>query len=434
MSQPASALSLTAPPQGRLQELCALAWRYGMSTAGPVAVSGAHFIASVIFLRDLHADQFGLFSFVLIVGAFAMSIAGAGFVLPATRSVIAGEKRDTDASFKMSLVVSLLFTLVIGALLWFSGATAAEAVPLALFGALAGYRWFARALSYVHNRMTAAILSDLIYSAVILLGLGLMELSRSVSLASGGQLLLLASVLSFVPFGREFLFSQLHAIRKGRLSAYLPIFKDLTGWSLLGVALTEATLNAHAYFVTLIAGPAAFALPALGMLLMRPASLMQSSLPDLERPAMMRAIAENDEKKLSRILRRFQWALLAVLAGTVIAAIAVLTLWPQLLPVHYEMDDVMLVLGFSAAIMAARSLRTPMAVLLQAAGEFKLLARIGAWSALVSVASTLALLLTLGPLTSLGGILAGDITILVTIWMMTRRLKLADGKLAPGIR
>ena len=82
--------------------------------------------------------------------------------------------------------------------------------------------------------------------------------------------------------------------------------------------------------------------------------------------------------------------------------------------------------------MAARSLRTPLAVLLQAAGAFKLLARIGGWSALVSVSSTLALLLTLGPITSLGGILAGDITILITIWMVTRRLKLSDGKLAHG--
>jgi O-antigen/teichoic acid export membrane protein len=432
MPQSASALSLAAPPQGRLQGLLALAWRYGVSTAGPVMVSGAHFIASVIFLRDLHVDQFGLFSFVLIVGAFAMSIAGAGFVLPATRSVIAGEKRDTDASFKMCLMVSIAFTLVIGALLWLSGATLAEALPLALFGALSGYRWFARALSYVHNRIQAAILSDLVYSMVILAGLGILEVSQTVTLASGGRLLLLASVLSFLPFGKEFFAGQLRAIRTGRLAAYLPIFKDLTGWSLLGVALTEATLNAHAYFVTLIAGPGAFALPALGMLLMRPASLMQSSLPDLERPAMMRAIAAGDERKLSRTLRNFQGALMAVLLATTALAIAVITFWPQLLLVHYRHDDVMLVLGFSAAIMAVRSLRTPLAVLLQAAGEFKLLARIGGWSALVSVTSTLALLLTLGPVASLGGILAGDAAILITIWAVTRRLKLRDGKLVHG--
>jgi O-antigen/teichoic acid export membrane protein len=429
MSQPVSAVTLAAPPCGRLQALLALAWRYGLSTAGPVAVSGAHFIASIIFLRDLDAAQFGLFSFVLIVGAFAMSIAGAGFVLPATRSVIAGEKRDTDACFKMSLVVSLAFTLLIGALLWFSGATMAEAVPLALFGALSGYRWFARALAYVHNRVKPAILSDLVYSAVILLGLGALELTRTATLAHGGQLLLLASLLSFLPFGRSFFLGQLHAVRKGRLKSYAPIFRELTGWSLLGVALTEATLNAHAYLVTLIAGPGAFALPALGMLLMRPASLVQSSLPDLERPAMMRAIAAGDDRKLSRILRNFQGGLMAVLVATVAIALAILTFWPHLLLVHYRSHDVMIVLGFAALIMAARALRTPPAVLLQAAGAFKLLARISGWSALVSVTSTLALLLTLGPVASMGGILAGDIVILIAVWTVTHRMRLAGGRL-----
>ncbi len=272
MSLPASALGLAPSPQsGRLQALLALAWRYGVSTMGLVAVSGAHFIASVVFLRDLTADKFGLFSFVLIIGAFAVSIAGAGFVLPATRSVIAGEKRDTNACFKMSLAVSVLFTLLIGALLLFSGAGMAETVPLALFGALFGYRWFARALAYVENRMVSAILSDLVYSVIIVIGLGIMEFTRTTTLARGGQLLLLASLLSFLPFGKPFFLGQWQALRKGRLKAYFPIFRELTGWSLLGVALTEATLNAHAYLVTLIAGPGAFALPALGMLLMRPA-------------------------------------------------------------------------------------------------------------------------------------------------------------------
>jgi O-antigen/teichoic acid export membrane protein len=432
MSQSASAVTLAAPSSGRLHALLATAWRYGLSTAGPVAVSGAHFIASVIFLRDLHADQFGLFSFALILGALAMSVTGAAFALPATRSVVAGEKRDTDACFKMSLAANLSFTLLIGVLLWFGGAASAEALPLALFGALSGYRWFARALAYAHGRITAAILSDLVYSGIILVGLGLMELSKSASLAGGGQLLLLASVLSFLPFGKAFVLEQLGAIRGGRLKSYLPIFRELTGWSVLGVVLTEATLNAHAYLVTLIAGPGAFALPALGMLLMRPASLVQSSLPDLERPAMMRAIAAGNERKLARILRQFQWGLLAALAATVALALAIIIFRPHLLLVYYRPHDVLIVLGFAALIMAARSLRTPPAVLLQAAGEFKLLARISFWSALVSVGSTLALLLAFGPSISMGGILLGDIVILVAVWTVTGRMKLSDGRLIHG--
>ena len=50
------------------------ALRYGVSAAGPVAVSGAHFLASLIFLRHLPAHEFGLFSFVMVVVPFGMSL------------------------------------------------------------------------------------------------------------------------------------------------------------------------------------------------------------------------------------------------------------------------------------------------------------------------------------------------------------------------
>ena len=71
-------------------------------------------------------------------------------------------------------------------------------------------------------------------------------------------------------------------------------------------------------------------------------------------------------------------------------------------------------------IMAVRAWRTPPAVLLQAAGEFKELASIGTVSAAVSVAATLALLLALGPIASLGGILMGELVILFRVRQMAR--------------
>jgi|GEM_PF-6294670 len=69
----------------------ALVRRYFPSVVGPLAVSGAHFLASLLFLRNLDAAEFGIFSFVLVVSGFAMSISGAGLVLPATRSMVSGD-------------------------------------------------------------------------------------------------------------------------------------------------------------------------------------------------------------------------------------------------------------------------------------------------------------------------------------------------------
>src|SRR5205807_9638485 len=53
--------------------------------------------------------------------------------------------------------------------------------------------------------------------------------------------------------------------------------------------------------------------------------------------------------------------------------------------------------------------RTPEAVLLQAAGQFRALTFASLWSSIASLAGTFALLLVAGPVISLAGILAGEI-------------------------
>ena len=60
--------------------------RYGISTAGPVAVSGAHFLASLIFLRNLSTHEFGLFAFVMVVVSFGMSLTGSLIVVPSPKA------------------------------------------------------------------------------------------------------------------------------------------------------------------------------------------------------------------------------------------------------------------------------------------------------------------------------------------------------------
>ena len=54
-------LDLAETPPSRLRPLLATARRYGLSVSGPVATSGAHFLASLLFVRSLPASAFGLF-------------------------------------------------------------------------------------------------------------------------------------------------------------------------------------------------------------------------------------------------------------------------------------------------------------------------------------------------------------------------------------
>jgi O-antigen/teichoic acid export membrane protein len=403
------------------------ALRYGASAAGPVAVSGAHFLASLIFLHQLPAHQFGLFSFVMVVVSFGMSLNVALISVPLTRNLAIGDAACGSSCFQMNWLVCTGFAACLFAALLMGGAPLQEALLLGLFAGIFTFRWFARCFAYVDGRMGAAIASDLTYSFLLIGSLGFLTALRGVSFASGSEMLLLSALAALFPFGVAFFRGQAAALR-GDLGRYRPIFRDVTRWSLMGVVFTELTVNAHAYLVTFISGPGAFALLALGMLLMRPASLMQSALTDLERPAMARAIGANDMTALARIQRHFTFGLGAAWLANILLCVVLLAFFPALVVKKgYSMENVIIVAAICTLIMAMRALRTPPAALLQAAGRFKQLAGIGGASAVVSLIATLSLLLVAGPVASMGGIVLGEVAILVLCRTAVRNWRRGQG-------
>ena len=425
-AQPAAELERPAP--SGLARLFRLAWRYGLSASGPVAISGAHFLASLVFLRNLPAAEFGLFSFVLVVVPFCMSMVGALVSTPVTTATHGQDPTVVAVCIKLNLVLGAIAATCVLAFLLISHAALAPAFLLAGFGGTLTYRWFARSYAYVGGRVFAAVGSDAVYSLCILAGLGALVFTHHVTLENGAAVMLLAALASLVPFGPEFARRQFAALRSTSLRRYWPVWKDMTRWSLIGVVFTEMTANAHAYFVTFISGPQSFALLALGMLLMRPVSLVQSALPDMERPVIARAIAGGDIAGALRVTGEFRMAVIAAWLGTVTLAAIILLEFPQLLlKKGYAEDQVVAVTILCAIIMALRSLRAPHAVLLQAAGAFKDLASIGTKSSVVSIVATLGLLLAFGPIASLGGVLLGEIVILVIVMRLTRNWRLAHG-------
>src|SRR6201990_1807291 len=101
--------ALTAIP--RMPGFLAAAKRYALSTAGPVATSGAHFLASLLFVRNLPASEFGVFSFVLVIAPFCMSIIAALLVLPVNSALgeTAEIRKQIEATcLKMNLALTAL--------------------------------------------------------------------------------------------------------------------------------------------------------------------------------------------------------------------------------------------------------------------------------------------------------------------------------------
>ena len=397
----------------------AAAWRYGLPISGPLATSGAHFFASLIFVRNLPAAEFGIFSFVLVIVPFCMSIMAALLVLPVNNALAASppeRARIEAACLKMNAILTALAGIILFGFLIAARAPVPAALLLAAYGAVFTFRWFARSFSFIKGRTGTAIASDMIYAASLMAGLVAMRAGHAVQLLPGALLLLTAALTALLPFGAQFFRSQIEALEQGRIRDYRGIFRDITRWSLMGVVLTELTVNAHAYLVTFISGPGPFALLALGQILMRPASLVQGALPDIERPAMTRAIAAQDRTRRTSLIKNFRLVLLAIWAATAILAAAILVFAPRLLLKNtYSVSDALLVTVITGAIMLVRCFRTPPATLMQAGGELKALANIAAYTSVVSILLTLAFLLAWGPVASLLGILTGEIVIVAML-------------------
>jgi O-antigen/teichoic acid export membrane protein len=405
-------------------------YRYGLSSLGPVAVSAAHFVASLLFLRLLKPSDFGQFSFLLIVVPFCLSATGA--LLGAPASMTRGKhpavaKAELFALQKASLVVALLAAVVVAAMMLSTHPGPVTLLLFALYGASYTLRSFARSYANVHGRIGRVALSDMTYGVLLTAGLGGLAILGMLTMAAAALVLVLATLAAFVPFGTDFAVDLVRAAVAPAFAVYRPMWRDVTRWSLLGVVLTELASNCHAYLVTFLAGPGAFGLLALGSLFMRPAALVMGSLPDIDQPVMTRRIAAGDLKGAFRVVNEFRTAAGAVLAGTVLLAAVLVTWFPHVLK-HYALHDVLVVLAFWIAITALRAIRTPECVFLMATGGYPRLARISAISSVVALVVTLVLLIGVGPIVSLGGVLAGEVVIVAMVFPLTNRWRARVGE------
>jgi hypothetical protein len=405
-----------------------LAYRYGVTSLGPVAVSGAHFVASVLFLRLLRPEDFGHFSFLMIVVPFALSAAGAALGAPAamTRSKPAPEAQaELFTLTNISLTVSALAFVAVAAMMGLTGARPVAAAVFGLYAAVFTLRSFARSYANVQGRIERAAGSDIVYALVLIAGLCALAAAGKFSLDAAAVVLVVASILAMAPFGRDFLSRLGAAARLPNIAAYRPMWQLVSRWSLLGVVLTELAANCHAYVVTFLSGPGAFGLLALGALFMRPASLVISALPDIDQPVMTQKIATGDLKGAFAVVNEFRTAAGAVLAGTVLLALILVFWFPHLLLKHYQVHDVLVVLAFWAGITLLRAIRTPESVFVMATGGYDRLPLISGISSAVALVLTLVLLLTVGPLWSLGGVLAGEAVMVAMLFPMTNRWRRA---------
>jgi hypothetical protein len=420
------------PERPPLARLVVKTVRYGLASIGPVGSAGAQFVVSVQLLHVLDPGAFGAFSFLLVASQFSLGLWSALFCAPMPILLSGDEVRDSPTR---RCLMSTNLALALVALAIFAGLGAVlHADPLAslLFAAYAMamlLRWFARAYAYATGRPWRTMTSDIIYTVVLLAGVGLVAVTHVTSAAAAYVSLVAGAALSLAPFGLGYLKQQFGEVSLKAIAGYGRVWREHSGWSLTGVLTMEATANAHAYIVTLISGATAFAPLAASALLMRPISVVTNALTEFERPQMARQLARDDGREALATMRFFRIMLIAAWAATVLAALALMHYGPTLLfPKQYDRNYLMIGTLLWLAIAGVRTARTAESVLLQAAGQFKPLAHASMISCGVSLVGVLALLILGGPLYSLGGVLLGEAVFALWIWRETARWRNGAGR------
>ncbi|WP_419827833.1 hypothetical protein [Sphingomonas sp.] len=406
--------------------------RYSLAIVGPFGSAGAQFALSFVLLRHVAPSAFGRFSFLLVASQLSTGVWSALFCAPLP-ILLAGAGGDARAE----PVRSVLTVSLVGAIVGFGVALAmALALGDGTTGALlfAGYaatnllRWLARAHAYACGRPFRTTASDLAYALVLLAGTAVVALAGPTSAVPAYAALLAGTAAGLLPFGRTYLADQFLRASPRVARAYRPVWRDHARWSLFGVLTTEATANSHAYLVTLLLGPTAFAPVAASQLAIRPINVAVNALTEFERAQMAREIGAGRFDAALAAVRLFRWVLVATWSAIGLGIVLLLWRAPHALyPRSYDLHTLTIATALWMAVAIVRLARTPDNALMQAGGAFRPLAMASAWSSGVSVAAVLALILAGGPVLSILGILGGELLFALFIWRRSRRW-LADAR------
>lgn len=404
--------------------------RYAIAAIGPIGSAGAQFVLSLVLLRLLDQHAFGSFSFLLIASIFSWGLSSALLCAPMPILLSRGDAASRDSAERCLIAMNLLGAMLAFVVFWALGVALAvpgnAAVIFAAYSAVALMRWFARAHAYASGAQLRTMSSDLVYSASLVIGVALVWWAGRASLDLAYAVLLASAVLAMLPFGRRYLVAQFLRVSPAALRSYGAIWREHSGWSLVGVITTEATANAHVYIVTGFFGPAAFAPIAASALMIRPIGVAQNALSEFERAQMARQIGQSQIEAAISSVRTFRLALMGAWVVTAIAVGAMLLYAPRLIfPHRYDLHFLVVGAVLWMGVAGMRLLRAPESALLQAAGAFRPLAFASVLSCGFSVGSVLLLLALFGPLWSILGILVGESVFAIWTWVQSHRWRRA---------
>ena len=278
--------------------------RVALGSAGPVAVAIVQFVATMLLWGRVPAAAFGLFSLALVLIQLSFGLSNAVIGTPLA---VAPRGEDLRRHRHACLSASALYLAVTGvlvpAIMVLAGA-GWNAASLGLLALTANLRWIARSDALAEERIGMSAWSDGGYAIAAALLIGVALALHTVTADSVALGLALAHVVALALFSRPFLARQRDALLHPDLLRYRrDIWPTQASWSVAGVVTTEASSNAHAYFVTWMNGAAGFAPLAFGSLFCRPLSIFLTALTQIDRPAFARHLHAGQHDRIFGLLK-----------------------------------------------------------------------------------------------------------------------------------
>lgn len=406
--------------------------RLCISTGGQISVSSANLLMSVVMMVELTPDDFGAFSFINIVIFLGFGVSNALLSSP----LMIALHRNNNASdevvesyFLASVVLGLMLLCIILSIAYIMTYNIGLAF---LYGATAFFLFITRlARTYFYDKDEAlhVLLSDCGYSLVIFIGIGLGVMLSQISLIYVVGLMSLSAFFSFVLLGSDVFKRQWRGMRFGNWKPFIDGVCSQGKHALVGVLTTEATGRGHAYIVTALLGPAAFAPIAVATTFFRPVNLVMFSLTQFERGRLARLLRDHKNAQAWSTLNFFYLAgALAWLANIALAFIIMIFFASDFFGSKYDLQVLSIGILFYALISLFLCLRSPLSSLLQANADFKYLKNVTIVSSLVALPIVTAMVVWTGAVWSLVGVATGELVAVILIYQLALKRVKKHGK------
>lgn len=381
---------------------------------GPLAGAAASFLLTLSAALQFTSHDLGVFNFLLVAIGFAQSLSYALFATPLVLNAI-NKSADADAMISSIVRVGYLlipaFAALAGLASLFLDLPAGQTAGYMAMSVLILLRSTFRDFALAHEQQKPVLVSDVIFAAILGTELLFAWLFFSLTPLLAIAMLCIANLGAIAGFPSEIIRRQLKLIVSGRLAAYSSVWREHTKWSALGVLFGEGVTNGHAYMVTFLAGPAAYAPIGLVGVLFRPVQITLGSLMVLERPRLGRLALERSADSYNLTVSDMRMNSYLSLLGTIVFAVGLVT-WSSMTE-KYDHATLLVCIAFFTAIFAMRAWRMPISTTLQALGQLKPLALLHGAVMIVSLSLMAVIILGWPAIYSLVAVLVGEIALLI---------------------